>query len=86
MEYDDDNAMMVFMITRMKTFAQGGSKYGAPWEGVIQELKISKRPNRAASYCQEEANARLPANKRSSQKPRSQTTCVHFDETLSVKK
>ena len=38
--------------------SQGGSKYGAPWEGVIQELKISRRASRATTYCQEEANAR----------------------------
>ena len=46
------------MIYQTSNTPQGGSKYGAPWEGVIQELKISRRPSRAASYCQEEANAR----------------------------
>ena len=46
------------MIYQTSNTPQGGSKYGAPWEGVIQELKISRRASRAASYCQEEANAR----------------------------
>ena len=45
-------------ISCTSNIPQGGSKYGAPWEGVIQELKISRRASRAASYCQEEANAR----------------------------
>ena len=37
---------------------QGGAKYRAPWEGVIQELKISRQAGRAAEYCQEEAGHR----------------------------
>lgn len=37
---------------------QGGSKFKKPWEGVIQELKISEAANKASRYCQDETSIR----------------------------
>jgi len=37
---------------------QGGAKYKKPWEGVIQELKISEDPSRAGRYCEDDTAIR----------------------------